>query len=75
MSGQPAGIAPPDWVARTKLRPPQPRADQIARPALLGALLRALETRQLTLISAPAGYGKTTLLAALAAAAEALVQG
>jgi LuxR family maltose regulon positive regulatory protein len=48
----PAGFEPP----------PCPR-DLAERPALLGRLARGLEGR-LTLVSAPAGYGKTTLLSA-----------
>ena len=44
--------------------PPCPR-DLVARPALLGRLARGLEGR-LTLVSAPAGYGKTTMLSAWA---------
>jgi LuxR family maltose regulon positive regulatory protein len=51
-----------DWLVRTKLQPPPPRSDAILRPRLLAALHEALASRRLTLISAPAGYGKTTLL-------------
>ncbi|MDH4208968.1 MAG: hypothetical protein OEV76_08835, partial [Anaerolineae bacterium] len=45
----------------TKLRPPSPRSPLVARPHLLARLDEALQHR-LTLVSAPPGYGKTTLL-------------
>ncbi|MBI3967258.1 MAG: AAA family ATPase [Chloroflexi bacterium] len=53
------------WLVQTKLRPPAPPVDLVDRPVLLGAVREALATRRLTLLSAPAGYGKTTLLASL----------
>ena len=46
-----------------KLLPPRVPADLVARPVLLARLEAGLD-RKLTLIAAPAGYGKTTLLAA-----------
>lgn len=46
----------------TKLKPPKLRAGLLRRPELVGRL-RAGRDRALTLVSAPAGYGKTTLLA------------
>jgi LuxR family maltose regulon positive regulatory protein len=47
----------------TKLYTPQPRPDLQSRPRLVGRLDEGLRPGQrLTLISAPAGYGKTTLL-------------
>ncbi len=49
----------------TKLAPPQPPIAPVARGRLLAALDAALGT-PLTLVSAPAGWGKTTLLAAWA---------
>jgi len=55
----------PDWLVQTKLHPPLLREDVIPRPRLLDALRHALTSYPLTLLSAPAGYGKTTLLAAL----------
>ena len=56
-----------DWLAQTKLAPPEPRPDALARPRLLAPLQQAIAARPLTLVSAPAGSGKTTLLAALVA--------
>src|SRR5690242_19286672 len=58
----------PDVEARSpmlgaKLLPPRAPHDLVARPALLAGLEQGLE-RKLTVIAAPAGYGKTTLLAA-----------
>jgi len=52
----------------TRFRPPPLRRDLVARPRLR-ALLDAGTERSLTLVSAPAGFGKTTLLAEWAAAA------
>ncbi len=55
------------WLPRTKLQPPVMGSDLIPRPRLLDPLRGAVASRRLTLISAPAGYGKTSLLAGLAA--------
>jgi LuxR family transcriptional regulator, maltose regulon positive regulatory protein len=55
-----AGSAADPLVA-TKLRPPRAPENLVARPRLLGRLERDLG-RRLTLLSAPAGFGKTTLL-------------
>jgi LuxR family maltose regulon positive regulatory protein len=49
----------------TKISVPRLRPGLVARPDLIERLQAGLE-RPLTLVSAPAGYGKTTLLAALA---------
>jgi LuxR family transcriptional regulator, maltose regulon positive regulatory protein len=49
--------------AHTKIQPPRPRAALIERDALQARLAEALTTRCVVLLSAPAGYGKTTLLA------------
>jgi LuxR family maltose regulon positive regulatory protein len=57
-----------DWLAQTKLRAPRLREDLIPRQRLLRALYDALTSYPLTLLSAPAGYGKTTLLAELSSA-------
>ena len=48
-------------ILRTKLRPPKMMSEAIARPRLLEALDKN-SRRPLTLISAPAGYGKTKLV-------------
>jgi hypothetical protein len=48
-------------VIETKLRVPSPRPEQVLRPRLLGMLEEGLD-RRVTLVSAPAGYGKTILL-------------
>jgi len=53
------------WYVETKLHPPLVRNDTIRRPLLKEEFCRSVSTIPLTLISAPAGYGKTTLLAAL----------
>ena len=44
------------------MRAPTPRPEQLVRPRLLELLGEAVE-RKVSLISAPAGYGKSTLLA------------
>jgi len=56
-----------DWLVQTRLHPPPLCGDVIPRPRLLDVLHTALASYPLTLISAPAGYGKTTLLAAYCA--------
>ncbi len=48
-------------LLRTKLRVPPPRPHPVARPHLLSQLSLGL-SRRLTLVSAPAGFGKTTLV-------------
>src|SRR5918997_1316524 len=48
-------------LVSTKLRPSQARPQLVARPRLIATLEREAG-RKLTLISAPAGFGKTTLL-------------
>lgn len=54
------GVGSPAIVLEPKLRAPSPRPEQLVRPRVLELLVEAPE-RKLTLISAPAGYGKTTL--------------
>src|SRR3712207_770206 len=51
----------PDAIVTTKVRVPRTRTDLVPRPRLREALVR-YEGRRLTLVSAPAGFGKTTLL-------------
>jgi ATP/maltotriose-dependent transcriptional regulator MalT len=58
-----AGVLLTGELLRTKLRVPPPRPDPVPRPRLLGRLTAGLRGR-LTLIAAPAGFGKTTLLGA-----------
>lgn len=58
---------PLQWLAKTKFFPPLLREDVIPRQRLLNDLHDGLASHPLTLLSAPAGYGKTTLLAALPA--------
>jgi class 3 adenylate cyclase len=60
----------PSPLLATKLYLPAPRATAVSRPRLVARLLKGLSSR-LTLIAAPAGFGKSTLLAqALAARTE-----
>lgn len=48
--------------AQTKIQPPRPRAGLIERSALERALGRALAEQRVTLLQAPAGWGKTAAL-------------
>ena len=50
-----------DSIVVTKLNIPPPRAQLVPRPALIERLDSGLD-RKLTLVSAPAGFGKTTLV-------------
>ncbi|MBN1485295.1 MAG: tetratricopeptide repeat protein [Chloroflexia bacterium] len=50
-------------ILSTKLHIPSPRRNLVPRPRLLERLEQGLQ-RKLTLVSAPAGFGKTTLLGA-----------
>jgi LuxR family maltose regulon positive regulatory protein len=54
-------------VMRTKLLVPAPRAQSVPRPALVDELLDLLQAR-MTLVCAPTGWGKTSLLAEWATA-------
>jgi LuxR family maltose regulon positive regulatory protein len=51
-----------DLLLLTKLHRPRPHSRLVSRPHLVDRLQQGME-RTLTLISAPAGFGKTTLLA------------
>jgi LuxR family transcriptional regulator, maltose regulon positive regulatory protein len=64
-------IDPSKIIVKPKLRAPVPRPEQLVRPRLLEPLRNASEYNKITLISAPAGYGKTTLLAQWLQAEEA----
>jgi LuxR family transcriptional regulator, maltose regulon positive regulatory protein len=55
--------APPPYILATKLFVPLLRSNVVARPHLIEQLQAGAQSR-LTLLSAPAGFGKTTLLAA-----------
>jgi ATP/maltotriose-dependent transcriptional regulator MalT len=54
--------AGPSVIPATKLHIPSVRAGIVARDGLVGALARG-RSRKITLLDAPAGFGKTTLLA------------
>ncbi|MBX3624616.1 MAG: transcriptional regulator [Rhizobacter sp.] len=56
-----AAVLAPSF-ALAKIQPPRPRAGLVARPQLEEALGRALMEQRLTLLVAPAGYGKTSAL-------------
>ena len=60
--GQDPVQQPSDWILNTKLNPPLLRSDILDRPRLIEQLDRNIQ-RALTLIVAPAGYGKSTLAA------------
>lgn len=68
-SGDP-GVASPAIVLEPKLRAPSLRSEQLVRPRVLELLEEAPE-RKITLISAPVGYGKTTLVTQWRQAQEA----
>jgi ATP/maltotriose-dependent transcriptional regulator MalT len=60
-SGEP-DVDPLRLIVKPKLRAPARRHEQVIRPRLL-ELLGNAGNRRITLVGAPAGYGKTTLLA------------
>jgi LuxR family maltose regulon positive regulatory protein len=61
-SDAPGSISSGDSLLRTKLYIPHVRPDLVTRPHLVEQIQGGSE-RALTLIAAPAGFGKTTLLA------------
>jgi LuxR family transcriptional regulator, maltose regulon positive regulatory protein len=58
----PAAAAPPTFFLRTKLLPPRPAPSLLPRPRLNERLEQNL-AHAVTLVTAPAGSGKTTLVA------------
>jgi len=56
--------------ALTKIQPPRPRGEHLARPRLEGPLASAVGQARLMLLSAPAGFGKTALMGQLLASIE-----
>ena len=50
--------------AITKIQPPRSRVHRVERPTLSAALTRSLAEHRIVLLQAPAGFGKTALLAA-----------
>jgi LuxR family maltose regulon positive regulatory protein len=54
-----------DTLPKTKFRPPLPHPNTISRASLNARLRDGILENKLMLVSAPAGYGKTTLLSAL----------
>jgi LuxR family maltose regulon positive regulatory protein len=63
---RPATLTQRDPLLATKLHVPRPRRQLVSRPALIKRVQEGIQG-PLTLISAPAGFGKTTLLAQWAA--------
>lgn len=57
--------SPAGWLVQTKLQPPELRSDTAPRSRLIERLHDGLRRCRLTLISAPASYGKTTLLSSI----------
>jgi LuxR family maltose regulon positive regulatory protein len=66
---EPVSPAQGQVLLATKLYVPRPRRALVGRPALYARLERGVQ-RKLTLVSAPAGFGKTTLIAAWAGQTE-----
>jgi LuxR family maltose regulon positive regulatory protein len=63
MTNLASDVSPQDSLLTTKLYIPHPRSDRVLRPRLIARLNEALRRQhKLILISAPAGFGKTTLL-------------
>ncbi|HZI77746.1 MAG TPA: hypothetical protein VFD73_27645, partial [Gemmatimonadales bacterium] len=56
-----SALAGPDAPIETKLHPPGVRAEWVERSVLIDELTQT--TAKLVLVDAPAGFGKTTLVA------------
>jgi ATP/maltotriose-dependent transcriptional regulator MalT len=56
------GVVEPDALLATRLHVPRTRRGLVARPRLVDRLTEGLEG-ELTVVCAPAGFGKTALLA------------
>lgn len=65
-------VASPQVLLKTKLYLPQVKSSRVGRPRLLSKL-NEIGRHKLILVSAPAGFGKTSLLAEWAAQTELLV--
>ncbi|MFC0682784.1 protein kinase [Lysobacter korlensis] len=72
--GSPPDTAPPSPLLGTKLYLPRPQRRAVPRPRLIERLNRGMDSA-LTLVSAPAGFGKSTLLASWLAAGPAAPTG
>ncbi len=70
MVDSPGQTVAPSPLLETKLYVPKWRPGLVSRPRLIERLDQGIE-RKLTLVSAPAGFGKTTLLAEWVAASSA----
>lgn len=73
MQGVPYNLSVPTQILATKLYIPPPRPKIILRPRLIERLNQGLSsgrTPSVTLISAPAGFGKTTLVSEWIASCE-----
>ena len=65
MEPQPSQNLDSRWLTQTKFISPRLRDDIVPRRRLLDSIHTAIQNHSLTLVSAPAGYGKTTLLTSL----------
>ena len=59
-SGHAAALSSNSWLLRRKITIPRPLVDQVHRA---GLVLAGMTRRRVTVLNAPAGFGKTTLLA------------
>lgn len=73
MAGSPSEPVESSPLLETKFYAPRRRPGSVARPRLLARLDRGTQSK-LTLVSAPAGFGKTTLLAEWLASVDGRVR-